>query len=213
MACSPSFVLHRHVLPWLLAPSAWTIGCWTIVAQQFAFLGGTSYGLITTASSYDSLLLHISTSSCLGRKISSTTKQYSPQSQVGKDPLRSIHTLYILLFLPVRAPIPHTRPRLPSKLSGAGEANVPAPAQCLRAHISRPLPHHPPSALRAALQLALRSLPRIWSRIRVARHEGRQGRRAVEHCVRNGSRCDWGPMGKVEGDGHPRVVIDSYSRK
>ena len=174
--------------------------------------GGTSCGLITTASSYDFLLLHISTSSCLGRKISSTTKQYSPQNQVSKTvrmgPARAFRISYS--FFPVHAS-PSSR-RLPSKLSGPGKANVPAAAQCFRAHISRPLPHHPPSALRATLQFALRSLPGVWSRIRPAGHEGRQGRRAVEYCVRDGTCRNWGFVGKVEGDGNPRVVIDSIPK-
>ena len=180
-------------------------------SQKFALPGGTSYGLITTGSSYGSLLLRISTSSCLGRKTSPTMRQYFPQSRVSKDLPHVPHISYSS-FLPCTcssSPPPHTRSRLPLKLSRAGKANVPAPAQRLRAHIPRPLPHHPPSALRAALQLTLRPLPRIRSRIRPAGHEGCQGCRAVEYCIWDGSCRDWRFMGKVEGDGHPRMVIDA----
>jgi hypothetical protein len=172
-------------------------------SQKFALPGGTSYGLITTGSSCGSRLLHISTSSCLGRKTSSTMRQYSLQSRVSKQ-RSSPSTPHVLTLL-------HTRSRLPLKLSRAGKANVPAPAQCLRTHIPRPLPHHPPPALRATLQLTLRPLPRVRSRIRPAGHEGRQGRRSVEHCIRDGPCRDRGFVGKVEGDGYPRMVIDSYS--
>jgi hypothetical protein len=81
--------------------------------SQFPSTGGTSYGLITIASSCDSLLPHILTSSCLGHKISPTMKPCSPQSQVCKTLL--FYTRFIFLrmsdsFLPVRAPLLHHTP-------------------------------------------------------------------------------------------------------
>jgi len=97
-------------------------GVWTMCSSQpYALPGGTSYGLITTGSSYGSLLLRISTSSCLGRKTSSTMKQYSPQRRVSKD--LSFHTYSVYLTLPsspVRAPLPrHPTPGdFPSNFPG-----------------------------------------------------------------------------------------------
>lgn len=102
-------------------------------------------------------------------------------------------------------PVPHVthscihpliRPRLPRLVPVNHQARLSSAPACIRAYIPRTLPPNPSPAFRTSLQLALRSLPCVRPRVRVAGHQRRS------RCVQRAGGRDWRALGALERNGY-----------